>query len=152
VVFSDGADRAGRVTRDEQQKELQKESYKHYEMFAIGIGDPAELEQARLSDIGRNGTEQGSDRAKVKQSFEAVAARIEAHTKRFYLLSYCTPARRGEHAVRISVDSERVKGKGSLEYSFSADGFGPPPDCDPERNPTFRLDDIAEHPVQAQNK
>jgi hypothetical protein len=152
VVFSDGADRAARVTRDELQKELQKDNYKHYEMFAIGIGDPAELQQARLSDIGRDGTEQGSDRAKVKQSFETVAARIEAHTKRFYLLSYCTPARRGEHAVRISVDSERVKGKGSLEYTFSADGFGPPPSCDPARSPTFRLDDIADHPEKPAGK
>jgi len=151
VVFSDGADRAGRVTREELQEELKKDNYKHYEMFAIGIGDPAELEQARLSDIGRNGTEEGTDRAKVKQGFEKVAASIEAHTKRFYLLSYCTPARRGTHAVRIEVDSERVKGKGSLEYKFDAEGFGPPPTCDPERNPTFKLDDIAEHPEAAQN-
>src|SRR5690606_9421167 len=55
VVFSDGADRAARVTREELQQELDKEDYEHYDMFAIGIGDPAELESARLSDIGRDG-------------------------------------------------------------------------------------------------
>jgi hypothetical protein len=146
VVFSDGADRAGRVTREELQQELELEKYKHYELFAIGIGDPAELQQAKLSDIGRDGTEQGNERAKVRDSFERIAGQIEAHTKRFYLLSYCTPSRRGPHVVRIEADSQRVKGKGSLEYSFSADGFGPPPSCDPERKPTFKLDDIREHP------
>jgi hypothetical protein len=142
VVFSDGADRAARVTRDEMKKEIDREEYEHYDMFAIGIGDPAELESARLSDIGRDGTEEGNDQAKVKESFERIASKIEAHSKRFYLLSYCTPSRRGNHVVRIEVDSPKVDGKGSLEYSFDAEGFGPPPKCDPERKPTFKLDDI----------
>lgn len=142
VVFSDGADRAARVTREEMLEELNSEDYQHYDMFAIGIGDPAELESARLGDIGRDGTEEGTDRAKVKESFERIASKIEAHSKRFYLLSYCTPSRRGQHIVRIEVDSEKVKGKGSLEYTFDAEGFGPPPHCDPERQPTFKLDDV----------
>lgn len=150
VVFSDGADRAARVTREELQQELDKEDYEHYDMFAIGIGDPAELESARLSDIGRDGTEEGTDRAKVKESFERIASKIEAHSKRFYLLSYCTPARRGQHVVRIEVDSNKVKGGGSLEYTFDAEGFGPPPRCNPERQPTFKLDDV-ETKAQAAN-
>ncbi len=146
VVFSDGADRASLVSRDEMNEQINKEQYAHYERFAIGIGDPAELESAQLSDIGRDGTEEGSDRAKVKESFERIAAKIEAHSKRFYLLSYCTPSRKGQHVVRIAVDSEKAKGSGSLEYTFVADGFGPPPDCDPERKPTFKLDDVEQKP------
>ena len=146
VVFSDGADRASLVTRDEMNQEIRKDDYAHYDMFAIGIGDPKELEGAQLRDIGRNGTEEGNDPAKVKDAFEHIAAKIEAHSKRFYLLSYCTPARKGQHVVRIEVDSEKAKGKGSLEYTFVADHFGPPPDCDPARKPTFKLDDIQQKP------
>jgi hypothetical protein len=126
--------------------EINKQEYEHYDMFAIGIGDPAELEGAQLGDIGRDGTEEGNDRAKVKESFERIATKIEAHSKRFYLLSYCTPARKGQHVVRIEVDSEKAQGGGSLEYTFVADGFGPPPQCDPERKPTFKLDDVEEKP------
>jgi hypothetical protein len=146
VVFSDGADRAGRVKPDEMKKELDKKDYEHYEIYAIGIGDKTELESANLDDIGRDGTEEGQDRAKVKESFEKIANKIDAHAKRFYLLSYCTPSRKGEHVVRIEVDSKKVEGSGRLEYSFSADGFGPPPACDPERKPTFKLDDVEEKP------
>lgn len=97
--------------------------------------------------------------------------------KRFYLLSYCTPSRKGEHRVRIvaktggeqdenaewgsgevtredelSEDEKKELEKsekkaekneksksGRLEYTFVADGFGPPPTCDPERKPHFKL-------------
>ncbi|MEO1268734.1 MAG: VWA domain-containing protein [Myxococcota bacterium] len=141
VVFSDGADRAARVSREEMKQELNKEEYDNYELFAIGIGDEKELEQAQLDDIGRDGTEYGKDDAKVVEIFERVALRIEAQTKRFYLLSYCTPARAGEHKVRIEVDVKDAGGA-KAEYTFDAKGFGPPPECDPERKPTFRLDDI----------
>ncbi len=142
VVFSDGADRASRVSRDEMVDEIRKEEYETFDMFAIGIGDDKELEEANLKDVGRDGTEEGSDRAKVKEAFESIAKKIEAHSKRYYLLSYCTPARKGEHEVEIRVELEEPKATGKLAYTFSADDFGPPPDCDPERAPTFELDDV----------
>ncbi len=137
VVFSDGTDRAGRVTRDQMREAMAKPEYENYEMFAIGLG--GEIQESQLDDIGRDGTELASDRAKVKDAFERVAARIEAHMKRFYLLSYCTPAREGKHKVRI-VAKGKEGGSGSLEYEFDAAGFGPPPKCDPERKPDFKLD------------
>jgi hypothetical protein len=136
VVFSDGTDRAARVTHDAVEEEIKKKDYATFELFGIGVG--AEISKGQLSDIGRDGTELATDRVKVKDAFEKVAARIEAHTKRFYLLSYCTPARNGDHKVRIVAASKA--GKGSLECVFNAGGFGPPPDCDAERKPTFKLD------------
>jgi hypothetical protein len=137
VVFSDGTDRAARVTRAAMKEELGKEEYENYEIFAIGVG--AEIEKANLGDIGRDGTELATDQAKVKAAFEKVAARIESHMKRFYLLSYCTPARKGEHEVRIEAHSKNPEGSGHLEYTFTADGFGPPPECDPKTPPAFTL-------------
>jgi hypothetical protein len=138
VVFSDGTDRAARFSRDEMKTEINKDVYADYEMYAIGVG--AEIKKAGLEDIGTDGTELATEQAEVKTAFERVADRIEKHTKRFYLLSYCTPARRGKHEVRIVANSKRdPKGKGSLEWDFNADGFGPPPDCDPNAPPSFPL-------------
>ncbi len=137
VVFSDGTDRAARFTRDEMKTELIKVEYTDYEIYAIGVG--AEIKKAGLGDIGRDGTELATDQAEVKTAFERVADRIERHMKRFYLLSYCTPARKGKHTVEIVANSKDPKGTGSLSWDFNADGFGPPPDCDPNTPPSFPL-------------
>lgn len=139
VVFSDGTDRANRVTRDVMKDEMGKDEYENYEIFAVGVG--AEIAKAQLDDIGRDGTELVSDQAKVKDAFDKIAARIEAHMKRFYLLSYCTPARAGKHEVEIVANRKDPKGSGSLAYEFDANGFGPPPECDPKTPPSFDLKD-----------
>lgn len=145
VVFSDGADRANRITRDEMKAEMDKDEYENYEMFAIGVGAEKEIGQAKLEEIGRNGTETATDRAKVKETFDRMASRLEAHMKRFYLLSYCTPARKGTHRVTIKATSKRdPEGSGSVEYEFNSDGFGPPPDCDPKTPPAFDIKSPAE--------
>ncbi len=176
VVFSDGTDRASRVSSDEMSEALQHEDYEHYEMYAVGVG--SEIDDQTLDLIGQDGSERVTDEAKLGEAFDRVAARIEAHMKRFYLLSYCTPSRAGEHQVRIvattggaqdpslewgtgdnvireDTDSpeeiaekeeaaEKKKGEktstGDVEYTFSADGFGPPPRCDPNRKPKFKLE------------
>jgi hypothetical protein len=137
VVFTDGTDRAARMSREDMKREVSDDKYQNYEMFAIGVG--AEIEKAHLEDIGKDGTELASDQAKVKDAFDKMAVKIEAHTKRFYLLSYCTPARKGEHLVRIEAKRKDPTESGSLEYKFVADGFGPPPDCDPNAPPTFDM-------------
>lgn len=137
VVFSDGTDRANRFTRDDMKEEMNKDEYANYQIYVIGVG--AEIEKANLGEIGRDGTELATDQAKVKEAFDKVAAKLEAHMKRFYLLSYCTPARKGEREVKIEAKRKDPSGSGSLEYKFNAEGFGPPPDCKPETPPSFDL-------------
>ncbi len=142
VVFTDGTDRAHRVPKEDMVEALGNEDYANFEIYVIGVG--AELEESALAEIGRDGTELATDDAKVDAAFERVASRIEQHAKRFYLLSYCTPSRNGSHTVRIEAKATDEKGKkkqtGSLSYEFDAEGFGPPPECDPQKAPTFRLD------------
>ena len=142
VVFTDGTDRAHRVTAEEMQEVMGSEDYADFEIYVIGVG--AEIEEGALSDIGRDGTELATDEAKVEEAFTRVADRIDAHAKRFYLLSYCTPSRSGTHTVRIEARASDENGKntrkGSLEYPFEAEKFGPPPKCDPNRKPDFPLD------------
>lgn len=140
VVFSDGTDRAARVTRDQMKDEIGKDQYEDYQLFAIGVG--AEIEKANLGDIGRDGTELAQDQTKVKEVFDRVAGKIEQQTKRFYLLSYCTPARKGDHEVTVEATRPNPKASGSLDTKFNADGFGPPPDCDPKTPPAFSLKNV----------
>jgi hypothetical protein len=144
VVFSDGTDRANRVTRGEMKDELGKQDYEDYQMFAVGVG--AEIEKANLGDIGRDGTELANDQSKVKEVFDRIAAKIEQQTKRFYLLSYCTPARKGEHEVTVEAVRPNPKASGDLDFKFNADGFGPPPDCDPKTPPSFDLKKVTSDP------
>lgn len=141
VVFSDGTDRAARLTRSEMKDEIGKRDYEDYQLFAIGVG--AEIEKANLGDIGRDGTELAQDQSKVKEVFDKVASKIEQQTKRFYLLSYCTPARKGEHEVTVEATRPNPKASGAVDYKFNADGFGPPPDCDPKTAPTFDMKSVS---------
>jgi hypothetical protein len=130
VVFTDGTDRAQRVSHDQLQKELDATDL---DVLVIGVG--AEIDGNQLHAIGRDGTIVSKDRAQIASSFEKAAARVEAMSKRYYLLGYCSPARAGEHVVRIETN---VNGKsGAQEYKFDARGFGP--NCDPTRQPSFNV-------------
>lgn len=144
VVFTDGTDRAARVTEEEMVEALGQPEYDDFQIFAIGVG--AEIEESALSKVGRDGTELVADDANVQEAFDRVAQRIEDQGKRFYLLSYCTPARNGEHTVRIKANAgknaqRKVRKSGEVSWTFDATGFGPPPECNPERQPSFDLDD-----------
>jgi hypothetical protein len=132
VVFTDGTDHAGRVSRDDMMKAV-KES--EYDIFAIGLG--AEISERDLGEVGRNGTAMAKDREAVKQAFDQIAQKIQGYSERYYLLSYCTPARAGEHDVRLEAISKTDSSErhGSLTYRFKADSFGP--GCDPNTPPSF---------------
>jgi hypothetical protein len=153
VVFSDGTDRAARVSAQDMNAAIDSEDYKNYELFAVGVG--GEMEESTLNSIGRHGSELVADGEKLGEAFDRVAERIESHMKRFYLLSYCTPARAGDHRVRIVASSGTKKEgrsssskSGQLEYDFNADNFGPPPRCDATRKPKFKLEAGLEEVVQ----
>jgi len=132
VVFSDGADRASRVSKDDMRKALKD---RPYEIFAIGLGK--EMQESQLKDIGRNGTSRTDDKQEVVKSFDDIAQRIEASTKSYYLLSYCSPSRAGKHKVKIDADLKDAKGErsGSLVSEFDASGFTH--GCDPNAPPSF---------------
>jgi Mg-chelatase subunit ChlD len=140
VVFTDGTDRANRVSKDELDKALDAPENKSLDVFAIGVG--AEMNNSHLEDIGRSGTVKETDQANLGKAFDDIASRVEGMTQRYYLLSYCSPARAGEHEVTIEAHAE--KASGTLRYKFTADGFGP--NCDPSTPPNF---DIGRPPAVA---
>ena len=132
VVFTDGTDRAQRVTRDALHERLDQVE-PDFDLIVVGVG--AEIDSSELQAIGRNGAILSKDRAQIASSFEAAAARVEAMSKRYYLLGYCSPARAGKHRLRIETSAGGKSG--AMEYDFDARGFGP--NCDPNRAPTFNL-------------
>jgi hypothetical protein len=134
VVFTDGTDRAHRVPESDVTKALDDTKY---DVFAIGLG--AEMKESELGRIGRAGTAMAADKAAVVQAFDSIASKIDAATKSFYLLSYCSPARAGKHQVTIEAETKDEKGKpdrsGSMKSEFDATGFLP--GCDPNQKPNF---------------
>jgi von Willebrand factor type A domain len=131
VVFTDGTDHAGRVTHDELMTAL---DIARVDVFVIGVG--AEIDDHELRAIGRSGVSLTRDPGGVSTAFEQMAARIDGYTKRYYLLSYCSPARAGDH--ELTVEPFLPNGQsGRLTYRFNATGFGPA--CDPNRPPAFDL-------------
>jgi len=130
VVFTDGSDRAARVSRDELHDALEQVEH---DVYVIGVGN--EIDEDELQAIGRSGAILSKDRQDITSAFEETAARIEAFTKRYYLLGYCSPARAGAHEVTIEAQYE---GKtGTLNYEFDANGFRP--QCNPEKKPRFDI-------------
>jgi hypothetical protein len=68
----------------------------------------------------------------LKDAVGRIADAIDTRGRSFYLLSYCTASRGGQHKLTLDVARERETKKGhvevdhgSLEYTFHADGFGP---------------------------
>lgn len=131
VVFTDGTDRASRVTRDQMMETVRGSQHS---VFSIGVG--AEVDQGELRELGRNGAVLQSDPAAIRTAFEQIALQIESATQRYYLFSYCSPARAGRHRVRVEA-STPDGARGWLEHEFDATGFGP--NCDPNTPPSFDI-------------
>lgn len=130
VVFTDGSDRAARVNREDLHAALDEVEH---DLYVIGVG--TEIDDGELEAIGRNGAILSKNREDITSAFEETAARIEAFTKRYYLLGYCSPARAGVHEVTIEAEFESKSG--ALSYEFDANGFRTP--CDPEKKPRFDI-------------
>jgi hypothetical protein len=137
VVFTDGTDRAHRASAEDVSRALDAAG-PMFETYVIGAGQ--EVDGGQLSRIGRSGTFASQNRADVQRGFDEISARIEAASKKFYLLSYCSPSRAGEHEVEVEANAQGTSGR--LEYRFNANGFGP--GCDPNTRPPFDM----KHPKQ----
>ena len=137
VVFTDGTDRARRVLRPEVDKALEEAQGKDTALYVIGVGK--EIDSGELRNIGRTASFLSTDPAALAKAFDAIASRVEAYTKSFYLLSYCSPARAQEHDLKVETGSGLSKG--DLTYHFDAAGFSP--NCDSNRMPKFDI----KHPI-----
>lgn len=130
VVFTDGSDRAARVSRDQLHESLDASDH---DVYVIGVGD--EIDAPELRAIGHSGSIISPRREDLASAFDQAAARVEAATKRYYLLGYCSPARADVH--QVTIEAVRNGTSGTLTYEFDAAGFGP--GCDPTKRPRFDI-------------
>jgi hypothetical protein len=128
VVFTDGTDRASRVPLQEMVDAIDASEN---EVYAIGVGN--EIDDATLARIGRSGYIRVGDSAALKGAFAQIGDRIVGYTRRYYLLSYCSPARAGKH--NVTVEAHADDSTGQLTYEFDAKGFEP--GCDASAPPPF---------------
>jgi len=128
VVFTDGTDRAGRVPLQETLDAIEASQFS---VFAIGVGN--EIDDSTLARLGKHGYIRVEDSNALSGAFKQLGDRIVRFTRRYYLLSYCSPARAGKHTVTIEAVTKKAKGE--LTYEFDASGFGP--NCDATRPPPF---------------
>lgn len=128
VVFTDGTDRAARVSEQEMLDAIEASEHS---VFAIGVGN--EIDDSTLSRIGESGYIRVEDTASIADAFREIGDRIVGFTRRYYLLSYCSPARAGKHTVTVEAVAD--KATGTLDYEFDAGGFSA--GCDPSRPPPF---------------
>jgi hypothetical protein len=131
VVFTAGADRA---TPGGLRLAYAAPENARMEMFSVGVGASANAQ--RLDEIGRNGTITETDPADVTKGLDAVMDKVHQSFGKYYLVSYCTPARAGLHEVRIEAHS-RDDLLGDVTYRFHADGFTA--GCDPTNPPGFEV-------------
>jgi hypothetical protein len=116
VLFSDGADQAGRVNRGVAVDEASRSS--HF-IYTVGVG--AEADNDFLRQIGKTGTQQVATAADLGGALVEVAGKIRQQTGRHYLLEYCSPKRGGNHEVSVTVNSNGAVG--AVTIGFSANGF-----------------------------
>ena len=128
VLLARGPDRAARIDTRAVKAELKKVDF-DVSRYVLGFGPDAPT--AKLETFTDGAPVLAGTPAALRDATDGLAASLDERGRSFYLLSYCTPARGGEHRLKLEVsrEKENAKGKpevetGSLQYSFKADGFG----------------------------
>lgn len=115
AVFTDGTDRAARVTRDAA---LTAADEADVSVFTIGLG--SEIDEGYLRELGASGgVALARDLGTLNDAFASVGAAISALAGSHYVLAYCSPSRASSHELSLSVPGF----SGSWQGSFDASGF-----------------------------
>ena len=132
IVFARGADLAGRVTESKMREVLSET--KHL-VFAIGVKDAPGFKASR---IAREGAFEAESPVSLLATFDEAGTRVANVVGRYYLLSYCSPARAGTRRLRIRVvttDDKEKEVSGTMSAELDTSGFTP--GCDPTTPPRF---------------
>lgn len=133
VVFSGGPDVAGRVDGDKVHEAVWESPH---DVIAIGVAEQVES----LEQFAKRGVVRAQARNTLPIAFEEAASKAQAELEKYYLVSYCSPARAGSRRLRLEVkytDKEGAEHSGDFEADFEARGFGP--GCNPQSTPRFTM-------------
>jgi len=118
LIFSDGADQAGRATQSAAISAVESLS-NQYSVFTIGMG--SEIDERFLTRIGRNGYELAVNSFDLNQAFIDASRNVEETSESYVVLEYCSPKRSGDHKIELrAVVDDKV---GRLITEFNATGF-----------------------------
>jgi len=118
LIFTDGTDRASRVTEEFAIQKTDSTS-SNLTLFTVGLG--GEINDAVLKKYGKDGFEFADNLQNLTESFAKIANRIKDKANSYYIFEYCSPKRAG--MFNLSIDVKKNGKGGSLESTFSADGF-----------------------------
>ena len=128
VVFTDRGDMAEKVPQDELDVALDKTPA---DVYVIGVGPG--IKRPELGKIARTDAFYSTQLGDLPTGFDHLSKHLEGGAAGQYLLSYCSPKRKGKHELEIEVITEKEHGK--FTHRFSADGFGK--GCSPKNLPAF---------------
>jgi hypothetical protein len=135
VVFTDGTDRAKRVTPEAAQEAIWSTDI---DVFLVAV--PGEIDLAELRQLAKSGLFQyPAEIPTLHTAFDTLKTRVETIARSFYFVSYCSPARAGEHDLDIEVEEENPPSgkprKGLTSFRFAAEEFET--GCEPLDKPNF---------------
>lgn len=140
VSYARGPDLAGRETEETLSAAVAQSGY---ELHAIA---PEEADVPSLHAIAKDGAIEYDSMEAFPLRMMDLGMQVRAAWGRYYLLSYCSPARRGTREVKLRVAFEDDEGDqkfGSGTSEFSAEGFTS--GCAPGQSVT------GARPLEAQN-
>jgi hypothetical protein len=133
VVFSGGPDVAGRIDADKVHDAVWESPH---DVIAIGVAEQGEA----LEQFAKRGLVRAQAANTLPIAFEEAASKAQSELEKYYLVSYCSPARAGSRRLRLEVkytNKEGAEHSGDFEVDFEAKGFGP--GCNPQTTPRFTV-------------
>ncbi len=121
AVFTDGKDRAGRVSEAAAITAIKSGSNSN-SVFAIAF-ESDQQDLAALREYGKDGFVSAGDVAMLSEVFAQIAARVNGFANSNYRLQYCTTKRAGDHNLEVKVtwmDAVMESYIGFLPASFKA--------------------------------
>ncbi|MFO0571871.1 MAG: hypothetical protein U0263_39975 [Polyangiaceae bacterium] len=132
VVLTTGPDRAGRATDEQVQQAVDASPYA---FVVLPVGQEGSFD---VSPIAKTATLWAPSLSGIGPTLEEAATKVDSLLERYYLVSYCSPARAGVRRVRVEVTHQNTEGAerhGSFEFEIDTTGFGP--GCNASTPPRF---------------
>jgi hypothetical protein len=132
VIFTDRGDMAKKVNDEELKKAV---DVGIISVYVIAVGE--KVDPAGMARWGRSGLYTSKQPKDTKKGFADIADKLEAGASNRYVLSYCSPKRKGDHKLEIVVETadEGDHDSGKLVYKFNAEGFTS--GCTPKKKPAL---------------
>lgn len=115
AVFTDGQDRAGRVSFADANAVVQSSPH---EVVTIGLGP--ETNPTTLQQFGRSGSFFADDVNSLNTAFLDAGTAIQNVSRSYYSLAFCSARRSGDNTLFVWLDGF----EGALSFEFNADDFG----------------------------